>query len=526
MSDVVGEYYKKIMDLAFSGSQKIKVSGSYHGQMGQIKSLLKNDKTALISTILEFMVHSATVNYDFDAQNKNLNTALESWTKNLNKDVNIDIPKGLRNFTEQYMRERLTSSMNVVRIKWAEIDGYWLPSRMWLMDGASIYIKNTKGNLNTNKYYLGKPGKNNIIETSENETVLIRKPYNQWYDAYPTPYLVKKGALYHAIFKLQTLERISEVVNTAFPYQFFIKMGTEQAINQGKAPSEEMLRAQLKAFQDKTSDLSTHQFAKGLAGAFPADVNFEELIPSYDKVLNDKILAPIDRNIMSALGMIELKGFAQNREEMILNPKVLVEEVVECVNDYTDFLDSIMDLIKEKNKAKYTSNGTIDVSSGAIESFVTDDMRNLIRSLYDRGLVSMQDALEDTTSLNFKTQVKKRKQENKLELTELMYPRKTQNMDVEEQPEQINDKKEDTTEDKKKDSPEAKNYKDAELIITPMKTVRSIPEEIKKNLTKAQQQKFRKNFNIALKAGKELEYSDAELEKTSMEFAVKKVFEK
>ncbi|MHA1737411.1 MAG: hypothetical protein ACTSWD_02425 [Candidatus Heimdallarchaeota archaeon] len=528
MSDVVQKYYEKLMDLMFSSGGKISVPTNFHGQMRVIEKLLKNDNTALISTILEFMIHSATVSYSFDAQNDNVNKALSTWAKDVNKDLNLDIPKGLRNFTEQFMRERLKSSMNVVRLKWNQVDGYWLPTRMWLMDGASIYVKNDKKALNTNQYFLGKPGENNIISNSENETILIRKPYNQWYDSYPTPYLVKKGALYHALFKQKILARIAEVVNTAFPYQFFIKMGTEQAINQGKAPSEEALREQLKAFQTKNSEAGDHQFAKGLGGAFPADVKFEELIPSYEKVLNDKILAPTDKNILSALGMIELKGFAQNREEMILNPKVLVEEVSDCVADYTDFLEDVMDLIKERNSTKYNFSGTIDVAPGVIESFVTDDMRTLIRSMYDRGLVSMEDTLEGTTSLNFKTQVKKRKQETARKIDLLMEPRKIQNMDGDTQPEKKNDNEEEVTPDKDKKTPEADNYKNAdlELITEPMKTVRSIPEDIKKQLTKAEQQTFKVAFNEALANGKNLEYDNFLLEKTAMEFAVKKVFKK
>jgi len=527
MADVIQQYYEKLLNLMFSPSGKIRVDSDFHGQMGQINALLKNDTTALIARIIEFMVQSANVNFSFDSNNANLNKVVTDWAVNVNKGLNIDIPKGLRNFTEQFIRERLKSSMIVARLRWERVNGFLLPTRMWLMDGASIYVKNSKGNLNSNEYYFGQTtDRSNILRSTENETILVRKPYNQWYETYPTPYLVGNGALYHSLVKAQMLERVVEVIDTAFPYQMFIKVGTEKLISQGKGPTEDELKNLLKQFKGAKEDFDEHVFSKGLVGAFPSDVNFEEIIPSYTKILDEKIFAPIDRNILSSLGMIELKGFSQNREEMMLNPKVLVEEVTDCVLDYTDFLQEVMDLIKEKNSNKYTVNDKIEVSPGVIESFITNDMRTLIRSLYDRGIVSMEDALEDTTPLKFKTQVKKRDFERKEKLHIKMYPRVVQNQESSGDPDLTpNDN---IPDDKKPNTPESKNYKNAQeikLITEEMKTVNDIPEEIRVELSEEKQQIFMGSFNEGLELGKKLEYDDFMLDKTAMEYAVKKTFE-
>ena len=337
---------------------------------------------------------------------------------------------------------------------------------------------------------------------------------------------MRKGTLYHALFKEKMLERCADVINTAFPYQLFIKMGTEQAINQGKGPSETELKAILDQFKKRKQEFDEHVYAKGLAGAFPSDVKFEELIPSYEKVLDENIFKPIDKNLLASLGMIELKGFSQNREEMILNPKVLVEEVVEMVNDYTDFLIAVMDEIKLKNSNKYTFNTDIEVSPGIIESFITDEMRTLIRSLYDRGLISMEDTLEDTTPLKFKTQVQKRDKERKTKLNKRMYPRIVQNL--EKDPADLTPNDDDIPDDRKPNSPESKNFKNAcneiELITAPMKTIRSIPKEIAKELTDEQKQIFKKEFNKGLELAQKLEYDDYFAEETALNFAIDKVF--
>ena len=93
-------YTQYLNDLYGTKSTPIKVSTSFHGQMNQIKRLLKNDKTALISSLMEYMVHAGTVPMSFDSDNSNTNKAIVNWQENVNKGLNIDIPRGLRSFTD------------------------------------------------------------------------------------------------------------------------------------------------------------------------------------------------------------------------------------------------------------------------------------------------------------------------------------------------------------------------------------------------------------------------------------------
>jgi len=572
---VVSEYYNKILDLALSPSSRINVASTFHGQIKQINKVLDNDATALISTILNFMIGTANVSISFDGNNSGFNKLLLDWTKSINKNVAIDIPQGLRSFTEQYFRERWKSSLIVLRIKWAKKNGFLIPSRMWIMDGGSIYAHNDLGNLNSNEYYFGradKEKKSNLLTNTETETVIVRKPYNSWYDIYPTPYLKKSGALYHALFKLKLLDRQAEFINTAFPYQFLVKMGCEEAMRRHAMPGEQDFKDMQEKFKNLKGQMSEHAFAKGFGGAVPFDVNFEELIPNYLKALDEKIHSGSDKKLLSALGLIELQGFSSNRTEMILNPKVLVSEIEDAVLDYVELLQTVVDLIKDKNSNKYTVNDTVEVSPGVIKAFLTDEMKTLIRSWYDRGLISMEDALEDTTPLNFKTQTKKRDNERREQLHIKHYPRITQNVEPSGNPDTFPDD-EDLPDDKKKNTPEVKNYRQAEKLVTcqnckveidytsipekgmgyiacpncgknidqtgkcynaseetecitePMKTVRSIPNEIRHELSKEKQQIFKQAFNEAFENATKLEYDNFLREKTAMEYAVKKVLE-
>lgn len=527
---IESEYYNRLLDFAFKPTSKIKVATNFHSQVSQINRLLKNDKTALISTILEYMIHSATVDINFNTDNPTLSKVLNAWKKNLNADINIDIPRGLRSFTEQYFRERWKSSFIALNIVWEDVAGYKIPKTMYFMPGGCIYAKNPGQQLDTTTYYFGKPVKDsneNQLKNSEKKNYLIRKPYSQWYDVYPTPYLVRKGAIYHAEFKRQVLERQEEVVNTAFPYQFFLKVGSDEAIRKGLVPTKEELEKLAQDFQGKKSDFDSHGFAKGLTGAFPHDVKFEELIPDYYKVLRADLLKGTDRNLLSALGMIEFTGFSSNREEAILNPQVLIEEVKDGVLDYVELLNEVMILIKEKNQEthKTTINNEIRVMPGVIKAFITDEMKVLMRSWYDRGLISKKSGIENTTPLDFSVQLSERDLERKNNIDDRMYPPVT--MNIEKDAPVADPEVEDVPDDKKKTTPESKNYKNAtgeiNCITKPFAKISDIPEDILTHIPKDKRNIFKLSFNLAFKQASTLDMDAKIKEKVSLEYAYNKI---
>jgi len=455
--------YTDVIDSLYSVSSNIKVKSTFHGQMAQIKKLLANDKTALISSISEYMVHSGTVDINFDATNTNLTKLFAEWKENVNANLSMDIPRGLRSFTEQYFRERWKSSFIVVKLFWETVDGYLLPTRMFLMDGASIWVDNKNIALNGNKYYLGNPknGKGSPLNTTNNQTIIVRKPYNHWYDQYPTPYLVRKGALEHALVKEKIMERQAEVVCTPFPYQLLVKVGTQEAIKKGNGPTQEDLDKIREKFQNQKKDYDEHSYNKGLVSAVAGDISIEELIPDYKKIMDEAILKPVDKNILYAMGMIEFKGVSSNRQEAILNPKVLIEEVEDGVKDYVELLTEIVKQIQEKNKSKYTVNDKVEVQPGLIKTFLTNEDKTMIRSWFDRGAVGYKSGLENTTGLNFNTQTKERVVEKKEGLDKLCFPRLIQNLEKYDDPNNNNIDNENIPDDKKPDTPEADNYKNA-----------------------------------------------------------------
>ena len=161
---------------------KIKVETKFPEQVKQVDAILENDKTGLVSTIYDFMVHSATVPMKIETKNKSLDDFLQVWQKQLlNKNVGIDVPIGLRDLSTQNFKERWRSSLLALKVVWGTEtfgkNGTWtVPKTMYFFNGGSIEFTN-EGALNTRKFFL-KTSKNKSIplNNSDNESIFIRKP--------------------------------------------------------------------------------------------------------------------------------------------------------------------------------------------------------------------------------------------------------------------------------------------------------------------------------------------------------------
>lgn len=421
-NDTIIDIYENLFDTALAVNSKINVGSGFHNQVKIIDNILGNDVSGMVGTITDFMVQSSCVPMHFESANSTLNNIFSGWQENLNADINIDIPRGFRSFSEQYFRERWRSSFIVLNIEWGKIDGYTMPIRMWFSDGKAIYADRKDDNLIVTKYYLGKKKSNNSLSNTTSKSYIIRKPYNSWADLYPTPYLTKKGAVYHTLFKKMILEKQAQGASQAFPAMLAIKMGSQIAMQRGEMPSPKEMKDLQEKFIDLKSNSKNRTLNNGLVGAFPFDVNFENLLPDFAKILDEKILSGIDRNLLMSLGMIEFKGFSTTREEAVLNPKPLISEIEDAVEDFVELIDDVVYEIQKKNSgARKFSNKDISISVDPIKGILTDKMKDLIRSLYDRGLVCKEDTVEGLTRFKFKRQVQKRKKESRDGIEDTMF---------------------------------------------------------------------------------------------------------
>ncbi len=443
---------------------RIVVKKDFPEQVEQIDILLNNDNTGLVSTIIDFMIHSSTVNMKIETQNEPLNKFLNNWQNTiLNTNVNIDIPSGLRALSTENFRERWRSSQLALKVIWGkrkfENQGTLIiPTKMWFLDGASIFTESS-GALNTRKFFTKINGKKVELKNKPLESIFIRKPYTSWHQDKVTPYLTKRGTVFNALVKNAIVQKQSDVIETIIPLILQIKAGNDELSLQGLGVSEKAFKKLKEGLVDAKQRFDeTHNFGD-LIASLRHDVNLEYLIPDISKIFDDKIVRSTDRNLLSSLGLIELQGFSSDRQEAILNPKVLVEEVADAVMDWADLLQDVMLEMMEKNRVKHPNiaNNEIQVIPGIVKAFITDDMRSMLRSLYDRGVISKQTGVEDIAGLNFEVQVNRRTKEDERDLQTIMKPPIIQNLEQHVDVENLEDQ------DKLPNTPESDNFNNAIL---------------------------------------------------------------
>jgi hypothetical protein len=461
----------------------IDVPTDFHNQVHAIDRLLRNDKTGLVTTTLDYMENSANVDMKIETQNKNLDGALYSWQNVLlNKDVAKDIPRGLRALSTEYYRERWRSSFIVLRMIWEDVKvgrtSYKMPTQMWFLNGASVHSpKEQVADLRKRVYTVQVGTEYQPLVTD----VIIRKPYSSWYELYPTPFLVRRGVLFNAMLKEAVVTKQADVIESIVPYMLLLKSGTDALAKAGKLPKEHELKALKQSIVEATQEHdSTGELGK-LIASLSYDVDMEHFMPDLNKVFNDGILKSVDRNIVAGLGLIELEGFSNTRQEAILNPQFLVQEVKDAVVDWSLILEEIVYQILETNAKQHPKlvNNKINVIPATIKAFITEEMKQVIRSLYDRGLISKQSATENITDFDFEVEVTRRETEEKRDLAETMKPPLIQNLEQNNDP---NVKEEDTLEDRKTNTPEADNFNMA--IVAGIKQVKENNRKKEEHLDK------------------------------------------
>ncbi len=509
---------------------KINVKTDFPNQVKQIdKEILDNDKTGLVSTIYDFMVHAASVPMKIETQNKTLNDLLSVWqTKFLNSDVNLDIPKGLRSLSVENYKERWRSSLLALNISWGKIDiegqGSWIvPETMWFSDGGSV-VTESKGQINTRKYFLKVDNnkKHNIALVNKDDvSVYIRRPYTAWHKDVVIPYFTQRGVVFNALMKNEITKKQAQVIEAILPLILQMKAGNDNLSKAGLAPSKESLQALKDQLVNAKSEFEISGAFGDIVAALRHDVDLQYLIPDLTKIFDEKIVRSTDRNLLSALGMIELQGFSSTRQEAILNPKVLVEEVTDAVLDWADLLEAVMNEMLERNKKEHPNlaNNIVRVIPGSIKAFVTEEMKAMLRSLYDRGLLAKETTVEEITDLiNFQVQVVRREKEDERGLQDTMKAPILQNLEQHDEPQNLEDQ------NKKPGSPEADNFNNAIMknyssfrklrkkTITGKKFSKdhiiNVPEDLPKKIKElddAKQLMYFLTYNFAIEDGKTIE---------------------
>lgn len=412
------------------GDMCIDVPKDYHARVRMIKhDMMDEDRSGIVASVIEFMIATATVDFRISTTNPNLTKILDGWKKNINEELLEQVPSGVKALANQYFRERWTNSMVVLNISWKrdEKTDLILPDKMWFSDGCHVHVEGEGRILGKYTYWIGEPKTKGSSELPlPNTTMIVRKSNSSWYDKYPSPYLVKRGTMYHWKFKKMLVEKQFDVLKSILMYMLLAKKGDKDLILDGDTVTDEDLIALKEKLQQLKGQSNSRVGPNGLVGAFPVDTTFEHFMPDLTKLFNESIMAPTDRNILASLGLIEIvEGISTSRKDAILNPKPLVEEIKAGVKDFQDLMIDVLKLVRRKNikgHPKLFTTTEIKVSPSTIKAFVDDNTRVMMRSWYDRGIVSKREALESTTDLDFEIQVEEKVVEENLGVNDLMTP--------------------------------------------------------------------------------------------------------
>jgi hypothetical protein len=472
-------------------TEVIKIPKKYREKVTSTKQLLESDVSGFINTLLDFSISSALVKYTIETNNKNLTESLNNWLVTVNSEYRTKIPTGIDALAKEYFRERWKGSSNLVlRTFWTTKEEITLPTTMFFVDGEDVVTKRADEKVVTlgdEKYFIrinSDENDNIAIPQTKNEILFIQRPFESWGVLEPTPYIIKKGLYRNLKFLSLMSEKGEYIIGRALEYLFLIKKGSENMTMSGRAEltySPEDLRKITTEFSalldEKKSDAGTPTYATNF------DTQLEHIIPDYNKAINETIYAPIERKILAGLGLVDIvTGTASTRREALLNPKPFIAEIMQGIKDFKSLLNDILETIKEKNTnhKKYFSDKTvkIQVHSSPVEHFLDDKIRDHIRSMYDRGTISIEtyNSVVGVGYVDHDVEVKRREAELDEGLEDLMYPHIIDNRegvgkDLEtEYPggEPIEEPIDEPVEEPKtppdKKGPEAKNYK-GELIL-------------------------------------------------------------
>ena len=451
----------------------LSIPTDFHSQCNSICKMVNNDVTGVVNTILDFAVNSASeTRYKIECEEPTLEKLFDLWLSTINVNIN-GVPTGLQQLSKEYLRERWQgSSLCLLRVSsWKDItvDGTTIsvPTVLWFVNGSSIYIKrpNTKNfKLGSDKYFLCEDLAKDAELPGKNEDIIIQKPFSRWFDKYPTPYLVKKGVLKNFLTFKALNEKIDQVVSKILPYLFIINKGSLEQQKLGISYDDKELQDLIDQLKERLEKLNAEKGRTPTVGN-PYDQSYQHLIPDLKGILSEELYSHTYREILSGLGFVDIiQGISSTRKESVLNPKPFLTELNNGVIGFKEMLMEVLTLIINENKLDhkkfFTSGKFLEIVNSPLK-VNTEAILEIVRSLFDRGSLSIQTYLE---SNGFDYEVEKERRLKELDNgdEDLFYPHLVQNL--ENTPDRgvvpVKPKNEKTL--KNKTGPESKNFKNAE----------------------------------------------------------------
>jgi cation transport regulator len=427
--------------MSFYSTDEIRVPEGFHEQVKEVKKVLRSDVSGLVNSVLDFAINCATVDYTIETDNTQLTDLIETWFDTINMNLIGRVPTGIQALSKEYYRERWkNSSLLVLRTEWNNVDingtTLNLPTKMWFVDGFNIKIEDDTDTriIGEEKYFIRVNDKKfTPIPAKDEELLFIQKPYDSWGSLYSTPFLIQRG-LYKNLRVYDLINTKSEkIIGKAMEYLLLLKKGTEQLALKGSSEFTydekdlENVKDNLKTLiQNAKTDKGTPSWVTNF------DTELTHLIPEYKQILDQSLYVNIEKRLLAGLGLVEIiEGTTATRREGVLNPKPFIKETESGIEGFISLLEDIIKTIVDKNKQShpkyFSDDNDIKLHYTPVRDFINDSVRDHLRSMYDRGVLSKQTYSEVIPGVDFDIEVKRRKQETKGKLDIVMYAPVTDN---------------------------------------------------------------------------------------------------
>jgi cation transport regulator ChaB len=405
--------------------RKVIVPNDFHTQAIAIREIMRNDVSGLVATLSNFMVQAASVDYEIKTKNDNLTKILKDWMHDINISYNGRLPSGINALAQEYFKERWSgATFPILKImEWDDKNdaGILLPTRLAFVDGGSVYSLRVSVDQNYvdilgYQYFLGrKRDKQALLGTNS----IITKPNGRWYDEYPVPYLIKNGVYYNFKIIQMLRDKQAQILDAVLPYLLNIQKNTDALmIQKGINYDDEKLKQVKGQFDELIQRMNDFQFDGQRKSKTPIrvtqhDEKIEHIFPDLMIILKEELLKSFEQNILAGFGFIRVADpLSSLRKETVLNPKAFIQEVKQGVEDFKGILRELVILIQAKNKSNIKYMGAdFRVSSTPLNAFNTDEFKQTMRSLYDRGLVSKKLTTEVIGEVSYAEQLEERKDE-------------------------------------------------------------------------------------------------------------------
>ncbi len=450
--------------LSLLSSKKINIPAEHRDRVIAVKNLLANDYSGMVNSVLDFAINAALIEYSIETQNSNLTKKLNNWLNEINSDLRGKVPTGLKPLAYQYFKERWKgSSLLVLRTMWEEKDGILLPTRMWFVDGENIKIedKHKSRIIGEEDYYLYITENEFRKLPTKDEEIFVQKPFASWSTLEPMPFIIKRGIYQNLKMMELVMIKGENFLTKALEYMLVMKRGTEKLALDGKAEytySKTDLKEAKEDFSKLVSDAKVIDGIPTYTTNFDTDIS--HLVPNYEDVLKRELYEPIEKRLLASLGLIDIvQGVSSTRRESTLSPKPFISEVKKGIVDFQTLLYDIVYTIVDKNKIahpKYFSS-KLKINTSSIEAFIDDSLRDHLRSMYDKGVISKRTYSQIVGGVDFDIEVSRRKQETEDKLDDKMYPPITDNKEGTGFDTEKKNNEQNIPDDKK--DPEKKNYK-------------------------------------------------------------------